>query len=407
MELYNKAVSLINNSLGLKVLKKLKLLLEIPLAKNQFDINYPGDIMANTLLHFAAACGDVVVIEYLLKHKASLLLKNNDGLHPLQLAIINQHFFATEYLLQHIKSFTNHASIQNSLINESLHVLFVEYAQAQSDAKKYTKDISLLKLLIKFGADVNLIVQLPYKTRLIHIAARFDNQDAIITNTLIEAGADVDACDYKGNSPLHIAAKNFLYSHVATLLPKANISLQNKLGNTALHCLIKSLIEIQPLEINMALLGQFYVKQLIDAGASLTLLNQEKKTALKLYQEYERKLIASRNKLCFLVNYFKQLFVQKAHLELTMDNNKLFSTDKTITLTNNIFDASDYDSQKTHHEVKKINPVLLKNLILKQNRYQFFQVNMSTIKSLIKKVDNNINLDFSSIGLSSPQVANF
>jgi ankyrin repeat protein len=94
-----------------------------------------------------------------------------------------------------------------------------------------------IKQLIKQGTDVNERSGFSKKTPL-HEAVLFS---FAITKTLLKRGADVNALDIYGQTPLHICMNFFNTEKTIELLLfyKADINIQTHKGKTALHKAVK------------------------------------------------------------------------------------------------------------------------------------------------------------------------
>ena len=94
--------------------------------------------------------------------------------------------------------------------------------------------INALTLLIKHGADVDLQDSDGYKA--LHLAVYGSDISSEILSCLIGIGADVNARANNGVTPLMIAAEKGHINAVTSLVKcGANVHLQDKYGNTALH----------------------------------------------------------------------------------------------------------------------------------------------------------------------------
>ena len=107
-------------------------------------------------------------------------------------------------------------------------------------------DIATAKLLIEAGADVN--VKDKKGNTLLHL----DRYDPNVTKLLIDAGLDVNAKNYEGMTPLFCIAdhdtsgdKDYVESAKLLIEAGADVNAQNKKGQTPLHlCLDENLAKL-------------------------------------------------------------------------------------------------------------------------------------------------------------------
>ncbi|MDR1940928.1 MAG: ankyrin repeat domain-containing protein [Endomicrobium sp.] len=102
---------------------------------------------------------------------------------------------------------------------------------------QYGDDRSRVSLiLIKAGADVNAAYDKPYDdedktTPLMYAVGKNAYNKANIAQALIDAGADVNAKNYAGDTPLLIAARYELYPDVIDILLKAGANIEERSKN--------------------------------------------------------------------------------------------------------------------------------------------------------------------------------
>jgi ankyrin repeat protein len=105
--------------------------------------------------------------------------------------------------------------------------------------------------------------------KLVHITSKYGHSE--ILNMLIEKGANIDAQDSRGNTPLHKATEKG-HTHIVNILlkNKAHIDVQNNNGETALHFASVAYTENHR---NIA-------RILVDQGADIAMLNRYSITPL-------------------------------------------------------------------------------------------------------------------------------
>jgi len=214
------------------------------------------DSLGYTPLHLAAERGHVEVVKLLLEHGADPNLGTVAGNTPLHFAV--KHCAVVDLLLSHGAKPNARADGWTPLHNAAFYGVRCS-----------------IELLLKHGADVDARDN-EGNTPLHRALAGFGREKAALL--LAERIANVNAENAKGQVPLHLAAK-LGYNHVAELLISrgADVNARDKEGNTPLHyaaerCRAEA------------------VKLLLEHGADLAAVNVKGETpfdvAKRQYEEY-------------------------------------------------------------------------------------------------------------------------
>ena len=209
------------------------------LLSNGADVNtLNGD--GQTPLHTAAGgwkdCPELCSI--LLKHNAKIDAVDKDGNQPLHLACKRRHAATVNLLLSHgadVTALNKQQQRPLHLANESILNSFqVHSGDHALHIAARNGDIQAVQLLVDFGADVNALNgcgQTP-----LHTAAGGEKDCPELCSILLKHNAKIDAVDKDGNQPLHLACEAPLTSTVQRLLDcNADVLATNNFHQTALH----------------------------------------------------------------------------------------------------------------------------------------------------------------------------
>uniref|UniRef100_A0AAX7TAU8 RHD domain-containing protein n=1 Tax=Astatotilapia calliptera TaxID=8154 RepID=A0AAX7TAU8_ASTCA len=156
------------------------------LSSQQQGIIHTANHLQQTPLHLAVITRQVKVVEVLLKAGADPSLVDKDGRTPLHLAALAGDHNILRFLLAHLGEC--HAHLVNMPDFHGLHPL---HLAVRRDGER------CLRLLVEGGAKINEPEQKSGNTAL-HLAVR--------ENLFKVLRADVNACTFGGNTPLHLAA---------------------------------------------------------------------------------------------------------------------------------------------------------------------------------------------------------
>ncbi len=194
-------------------------------------LNYGSEIDAcdnsgKTSLYYACQEGHLEVVRLLLNRNANINLMSHEGITPFRIACIRNHLKLSEFLLK-----TNYADIDSADQDgrTTLEYLIIE-----------NKNIEIIELLLKYGANLNLITHdnLNQET-LLHVATRHGNEKCV--ELLLKYNINKDALDEYGNTALMVACSNDKTNIVKLLLSKnVSISIKNNQGETALKIASKN-----------------------------------------------------------------------------------------------------------------------------------------------------------------------
>ncbi|XP_022072227.1 nuclear factor NF-kappa-B p100 subunit [Acanthochromis polyacanthus] len=149
--------------------------------------------LQQTPLHLAVITRQVKVVEVLLRAGADPSLPDKDGRSPLHLATLAGDHNTLRLLLAHLGE--RHAHLVNTPDYHGLHPL---HLSVRRDGER------CLRLLVEGGAKINAPEQKSGYTAL-HLAVR-ENLFKMACTLITELKADVNACTFGGNTPLHLAA---------------------------------------------------------------------------------------------------------------------------------------------------------------------------------------------------------
>uniref|UniRef100_A0A4W6ENM5 Nuclear factor of kappa light polypeptide gene enhancer in B-cells 2 (p49/p100) n=1 Tax=Lates calcarifer TaxID=8187 RepID=A0A4W6ENM5_LATCA len=163
------------------------------LSSQQQNILNTANHLRQTPLHLAVITRQVKVVEVLLRAGADPSLVDKDGRSPLHLAALAGDNATLRPLLAHLGE--RHAHLVNTPDYHGLHPL---HLAVRRDGER------CLRLLVEGGAKINAPEQKSGNTAL-HLAVR-ENLFKVACTLITELKADVNACTFGGNTPLHLAA---------------------------------------------------------------------------------------------------------------------------------------------------------------------------------------------------------
>ncbi|XP_068596988.1 nuclear factor NF-kappa-B p100 subunit [Brachionichthys hirsutus] len=163
------------------------------LSSQQHNILNTANHLLQTPLHLAVITRQVKVVEMLLRAGADPSLLDRDGRSPIHLAALVGESSTLRPLLAHLGD--RHTHLVNTPDFHGLHPL---HLAVRRDGER------CLRLLVEGGAKINAPEQKSGHTAL-HLAVR-GNLFKVACTLLTELRADVNACTFGGNTPLHLAA---------------------------------------------------------------------------------------------------------------------------------------------------------------------------------------------------------
>lgn len=226
------------------------------LAADMSNIDAPEENESWTALHIATYYGHIGVVTTLLKSRASLGSRDNDGWTPLMTATKKENSDAMRQLLQFARSKdSGHLETRDDLgwtpllaacksgFSDGARQLIAAGADrnAQSEDSKSTPlmvagswlYLEIVNDLLAAGASVN-IQDVDGQTAL-HEASR-ENYTEIVQRLLEQSGINIEVVDKNGQTALHLASERGNESVVKLLLENnAKVDATDKKSRTALH----------------------------------------------------------------------------------------------------------------------------------------------------------------------------
>lgn len=237
------------------------------LVDNRAHINGVADAKGLSVLSHAVMSGNIDIVRLLLEHGGDLSQRDGNGSYPLSLACKAANNAMATLLIE------SGADPMTVDVNGFSMLMYA----AQND------DWPLQDLLLQRGADVSLVAK---GTSALHFACSGTHCEAV--RIMTEKGADIDAINRDGYTPLMLAAKNSRADFIQILIEhRANANIQDRnYFCTALHysCMIGavncvallakvSAVDIQNKENLTALLcavrGNFSAKTTLDMVKAL------------------------------------------------------------------------------------------------------------------------------------------
>uniref|UniRef100_A0A3Q3WME9 RHD domain-containing protein n=1 Tax=Mola mola TaxID=94237 RepID=A0A3Q3WME9_MOLML len=161
-------------------------------SQQQHILNMPNHLQ-QTPLHLAVITRQVKAVEALLRAGADPSLLDKDGRNPIHLAALAGDNATLRPLLAHLGE--HHAHLVNTPDYHGLHPL---HLAVRRDGER------CLRLLVEGGAKINAPERKSGNTAL-HLAIR-ENLFKVACTLITELKADMNACTFGGNTPLHLAA---------------------------------------------------------------------------------------------------------------------------------------------------------------------------------------------------------
>jgi ankyrin repeat protein len=169
------------------------------------NVHQPLDARYNTLLHKAAEYGSLEIVKYLLSRDADINVENILGYTPVIVALENEHTEIVEYL-------KNKGANLNIKIKEEKElrrtnpsrkpIIFTYY----DNCRRYD-NCRLLEQYIEIGADINARGGYHGESILFEATRGYGSTDKKLASYLIKKGADVNAKNKQGRTPLFDAVQ--------------------------------------------------------------------------------------------------------------------------------------------------------------------------------------------------------
>ncbi|XP_043468569.1 putative ankyrin repeat protein RF_0381 [Leptopilina heterotoma] len=223
------------------------LLLQYPV-----KVNDETQARGQTPLHFAVECGDMKIMEILLRKGANVNAKNCDLNTPLHIAV-SKYLNYTESVIQLLLDNGADLKVYNMFGFTPHHVCIKSYRRILLQHE--------IKMLLNDGGDIDEKDFSGYTA--LHRAVESENCD--IVEFFLSRGSDVNAETKFGKTPLHLACQERNEEILLLLLRAgANVNATTDTGDTPLHLAAKN--------ISLGECGEF-LKKLVNYGAELTAKN--------------------------------------------------------------------------------------------------------------------------------------
>ncbi|XP_077297918.1 uncharacterized protein LOC143919459 [Arctopsyche grandis] len=269
-----------------------------------------------TVLHWAAKGGNHDILELLLKDKIDLNVTDSGGLTPLHYAALHGNFHSMITLLYEgadskVVSFDGNALLHfaaykfNNVELQVIERLGFDLTSANSNGK------SLLHNAVN-GSNASAVIfflERRIKPNITDVNLRTPLHCAVLTNDLeeiakllIRNGADLNAADNFGCTPLHYAVEKSKYYFAEMLIEEgADINARDKLGRTALHKYPKNSIP--------------FVNMMLKNGADVNILDKYGRSPL-YYMAIAKNLTFPKFNMIALMSTFGTVKLDKAGLTL-------------------------------------------------------------------------------------------
>lgn len=190
----------------------------LSLIEHGADVNFP-DHNGHTPLHFAVLQGDVLLVNRLLEHGADPLARDHEGRTPMHL--IPQHRDEMAGLLQ------RHGGDVNMRDN-----------QGRTPLHFHLRHDRVAQALLALGADPNIAGDMPSPFAVALSVPLVGSNPAVLA-AMLARGADLDTPATNGERLLHLAARLGQRALLFSALGRADATLRDNDGNTAMHALMK------------------------------------------------------------------------------------------------------------------------------------------------------------------------